>query len=76
MFDTKLHPVCQCAEQSSINVCNATSDSLLIDSGFLLHSNKVAIKRDKIAQELLLTKFVDFLINWIVILKKLSLVVI
>lgn len=75
MFDTKLHPVCQCAEQSSINVCNATSESLLIDSGFLLHSNKVAIKRDKIAQELL-TKFVDFLINWIVILKKLSLVVI
>lgn len=74
MFDTKLHPVCQCAEQSSINVCNATSESLLIDSGFLLHSNKVAIKRDKIAQELL-TKFVDFLINWIVILKKLSLVV-
>lgn len=75
MFDTKLHPVCQCEEQSSINVCNATSESLLIDSGFLLHSNKVAIKRDKIAQELL-TKFVDFLINWIVILKKLSLVVI
>lgn len=75
MFDTKLHPVCQCAEQSSINVCNATSESLLIYSGFLLHSNKVAIKRDKIAQELL-TKFVDFLINWIVILKKLSLVVI
>lgn len=75
MFDTKLHPVCQCAEQNSINVCNATSESLLIDSGFLLHSNKVAIKRDKIAQELL-TKFVDFLINWIVILKKLSLVVI
>lgn len=75
MFDTKLHPVCQCAEQSSINVCNATSESLLIDSGFLLHSNKVAIKRDKIAPELL-TKFVDFLINWIMILKKLSLVVI
>lgn len=75
MFDTKLHPVCQCAEQSSINVCNATSESLLIDSGFLLHSNKVAIKRDKIAPELL-TKFVDFLIYWIMILKKLSLVVI
>lgn len=67
--------MCQCAEQSSINVCNATSESLLIDSGFLLHSNKVAIKRDKIAPELL-TKFVDFLINWIMILKKLSLVVI